>query len=577
MKVSETNDEIENPSSVIQNIWDNFKTYQAKKEKLDNMFSEVEKAEQGFDIPVPIIAEELTAEIALRDHDYCIDPEKKIDTSLIEVKPALTMTESVDHDYCSPKIEPPLTEKVSPETTVEDNRKEGKTEKRVPRARLVIPVVTVILPAAHVVQIALAVLAQVVLVLPQKVLIQTVPQKKAEGNSRLGGNVGKSEQKKLNKDNENKVVDVVATDLPPVVVETPIRESDLETTESETDEEFYDKAPQKLAKKILEEKRQQLLAIMGPNNVPNGTFIESTSRPPTPPAGVVEEEEPKPKKKSKSKKRKKRKSERRSEMELEETREYTAETPSIPVPSYYQYHQPSTVAPITLSLSRNSPVPSQSATTPSIPMVYPKVHTETSYLRQDSSDSSLRASKRRRVPNKFYGYSSDEDQDKVPSSAPKWRKIEAPQAPRSPMVVPPITIKTTPQPPPQPTVEPISIRTGTHLSDFRVQRPRPKPVPPVRLLNSRPLEKDSATESNDSSSEEPPMLPKPNQPQLYCYCRCPYDEVSEMIGCDASDCAIEWFHFECVGIMVPRRDSGFALIVEKRSNKEGNYFNHKMI
>ena len=24
-----------------------------------------------------------------------------------------------------------------------------------------------------------------------------------------------------------------------------------------------------------------------------------------------------------------------------------------------------------------------------------------------------------------------------------------------------------------------------------------------------------------------------------------------MIGCDGSDCELEWFHFECVGIMVP--------------------------
>merc|ERR1712176_822284 len=39
--------------------------------------------------------------------------------------------------------------------------------------------------------------------------------------------------------------------------------------------------------------------------------------------------------------------------------------------------------------------------------------------------------------------------------------------------------------------------------------------------------------------------------KLYCYCQCPHDEVSEMIGCDAPDCRLEWFHFECVGIMIP--------------------------
>nr|XP_040572394.1 LOW QUALITY PROTEIN: uncharacterized protein LOC121121511 [Lepeophtheirus salmonis] len=39
--------------------------------------------------------------------------------------------------------------------------------------------------------------------------------------------------------------------------------------------------------------------------------------------------------------------------------------------------------------------------------------------------------------------------------------------------------------------------------------------------------------------------------RLYCVCQCPHDEVSEMIGCDAPDCQKEWFHFECVGILVP--------------------------
>lgn len=41
-----------------------------------------------------------------------------------------------------------------------------------------------------------------------------------------------------------------------------------------------------------------------------------------------------------------------------------------------------------------------------------------------------------------------------------------------------------------------------------------------------------------------------NDSNLYCYCRRPYDEMSEMIACDAQDCSIEWFHFECVGIKV---------------------------
>ena len=39
--------------------------------------------------------------------------------------------------------------------------------------------------------------------------------------------------------------------------------------------------------------------------------------------------------------------------------------------------------------------------------------------------------------------------------------------------------------------------------------------------------------------------------RLYCVCQCPHDEISRMIGCDGPDCAVEWFHFECIGIVVP--------------------------
>ena len=33
---------------------------------------------------------------------------------------------------------------------------------------------------------------------------------------------------------------------------------------------------------------------------------------------------------------------------------------------------------------------------------------------------------------------------------------------------------------------------------------------------------------------------------VYCYCQ--RVSYGEMIACDNPDCAIEWFHFECVGI-----------------------------
>ena len=67
------------------------------------------------------------------------------------------------------------------------------------------------------------------------------------------------------------------------------------------------------------------------------------------------------------------------------------------------------------------------------------------------------------------------------------------------------------------------------------------PPPAVASPAPRKLHHVSKTSVHAAPSFEDPD-------RLYCYCRCPYDEVSQMIGCDASDCPYEWFHFECVGI-----------------------------
>lgn len=61
-----------------------------------------------------------------------------------------------------------------------------------------------------------------------------------------------------------------------------------------------------------------------------------------------------------------------------------------------------------------------------------------------------------------------------------------------------------------------------------------------------PLPQVSPTKIVKTPVHPVPSFEDPDR--LYCYCRCPYDEVSQMIGCDASDCPYEWFHFECVGI-----------------------------
>lgn len=83
-------DDLDSSNSVIQNIWDNFKTYQANKEKMDNLLLEPDKTweEIGEEVPVELsVAQDPATVLAvvLMDHDYCINLEEKADTSIIEV------------------------------------------------------------------------------------------------------------------------------------------------------------------------------------------------------------------------------------------------------------------------------------------------------------------------------------------------------------------------------------------------------------------------------------------------------------------------------------------------------------
>ncbi|XP_019757010.2 uncharacterized protein LOC109535537 [Dendroctonus ponderosae] len=570
-------------STVMQDIWDNFKNYQANKEKMDHILigEPDSKVNQPYvpDIPIPIVEEGISSQLALLDHDYCADPESTQPTdAIIEVKPSLDTTESIDHDYCFQTEEEKVP--VQPEPLPED---ESKTNKK-PNSS----------SSSSSDSDSSCACGSSCSCSDSSSSSSSSDSSNSDSSTEEGRK--RQQQRRLKRKERNQLkkihpqletelkVDVVTADQPVVPSVAEIRESDLETTESETDEEFYDREPQKFAKKILAEKRAQLLTEMGSDVIPNGSFFESTSRPPTPPAGTLEEETANvPKKKKKSKKRKKRKSEKKI---TREKRSYTATivdsdsivpVPPASIPYYQQFHQvENQVAPITLSLSRNSPVIVSS----SPPQFDPSMDTQSS-SRQETvlSDSSVRASKRRRVPNKFYGYSSDEDAER-PSSMkrPKMdinRTIPAPQSPR---LVPPITIKTVPSPlalpTRQPMVEPITLRLPKpHVTpgEFK-HRGR---VPPIRLLTTQPpvppSKEDSASESNDSdqdelvSKSEPPKLP---QPQLYCYCRCPYDEVSEMIGCDSNDCEIEWFHFECVGIMVPPKGQWFCPDCRKKKQQQ---------
>lgn len=51
------------------------------------------------------------------------------------------------------------------------------------------------------------------------------------------------------------------------------------------------------------------------------------------------------------------------------------------------------------------------------------------------------------------------------------------------------------------------------------------------------------------------MAVDPNEPT---YCLCGQVSYGEMIGCDNSDCLIEWFHFPCVGLCIKPKGKWFC-------------------
>lgn len=497
---------------ILENIWDDFKNYQANKEK-----AEGNNVEDKPDL-IPILEDRpldntKLLEIIKMDHDYgCLETQqvnsdsKEIDTNM-------------DHDYCSGSVKKENMNMDEPTTTsaLSTAEKKNKNESSGSSSDSDSSSCTC----------------------GSNCSCSSSSGSSSSSSDSSGSDSSTSEgrRKKLNKKQQKKQAkekmkpeNEDKPDQPPVTFETVIQESDLETTETETDEDFYDEHPQKLASKLLAEKRSKLLLIASGVEHVNGSMIDN-SRPSTPSLP----EEYKPKKKSKSKKRKKKKSSKSN-----------SEQPRHIPESVSKHPEPQIVAPLTLSLPK-----------PILNHANCKIEEK---ITLNTEDSNLRASKRKRIPNKFYGYSSDEDRDKTSSPAAKWKKPNHTSLVPSNLIVPPLTIKTN-QTPITPTVEPISIRTTSTAGEFKIQQN-------TRKLQPKP-EEESGSDSNESSfEEEKPTMPIKEQPALYCYCRCPYDEVSEMIGCDSNDCAIEWFHFECVGIMVPPKGQWFCPDCRKRKQQQ---------
>ncbi|KAH8258322.1 hypothetical protein KR038_009532 [Drosophila bunnanda] len=460
-------------------------------------------------------------------------------------------------------------------------------------------------------------------------------------------------------------------------------ESDFDTAFSETDEEFYDPHPQKLANELLTQKREALLAEHAPLGPSNNYDIVENSRPSTP---SLPEEALAFADKRERVRNKKKKRERKSTCKSGKMPPTVASTP-LPMnvmPGVSALSGMSSMAGMVAPLEPPTPVPAHQQDSPLFPVtplthrhLQPSVTPRSEGSSCSDADGQLKRSKRQRRPNKFYGYTSDDE---------NMSTILAP-----PLQVGMQLIK--PQPPPQLTWAKEDLPTppkqrsrnnnnsshhhshshsngGTPLAGSSRKRSkqrsllgaggsrpakRHKPdredhLPPIPTLKIRPslLPTAPPTDSSDSSSDDedvevnvtslvsttqaaqssaglvappvvtlpvqPPPPPPPaatafNQPippallpnpgfatlqyfkannirypirppagarlaregeSVYCYCRCPYDEVSEMIACDGDNCLIEWFHFECVGIMVAPQGKWFCAECRPKYS-EGTY------
>ncbi|GLV32295.1 Misexpression suppressor of ras 4 [Carabus blaptoides fortunei] len=593
-----TTDEDQKPVPILDGIWDNFKNYQATIEKRDSLNPEladkcdemkVEPAELEEEYSVPDL------EAIMADHDYCLPPEppqlaEPVEGPLEKVK--TDVDSGMDHDYCTvgknqetsnnnqakaggggDVIQDTVEKKKSKSMKKKSTKHAGSSSSSDSSSDSESSSCTCGSNCSCSSSSGSS---------SSSSSSSDSDSSSSEGKRRLQARRERRKERaaKRKKDTETSQtvsntspVDVVATEDPPAlpllpVIELPIEESDLDTDETETDEDFYDEHPQRLANKIMAEKRNQLALLAAVAPVNNGGVIEcsppSTPNLPEPePAPPVEAVAPTPtKKKVKAKKRKKK------------SRSSTPKHEAHNIPEYNQQinhrHRRKVVSPAVVP-------------TPTV------------------TDSNVRSSKRRRVPNKFYGYSSDEDAHDKPGSTLKWRKSEITTSNAtvhhvtgSPQFVPPITIKNIPSP--APVVEPLRAPVIHHeepAEDSDSDEEEEEVVAPVRKSSSD----SSGNERNDDSDSDTGQLhiisqpPAPAAPvlvappigysaaamahhqaaaaaaaaggersneNLYCYCQCPYDEVSEMIACDGKDCAIEWFHFECVGIMVPPKGKWFC-------------------
>ncbi|XP_041450337.1 uncharacterized protein LOC111081753 isoform X2 [Drosophila obscura] len=485
---------------------------------------------------------------------------------------------------------------------------------------------------------------------------KSLKQKKNEGSLKQTSQPEPEEEVNVTSAAEEQPVPAPPSPKAPVY-----NESDFDTAFSDTDEEFYDAHPQKLASELLAQKREALLAEHPPVGPRNNYDIVENSRPSTP---SLPEEAAAYADRPERVRNKKKKRERKSTCKSGKFQPLA-----------------STPLPMSMAMSMEPPIATHMlpAESPSLLPVTPLTHRHLqpggflglgSRMSEGSScsdaDGQLKRSKRQRRPNKFYGYTSDDENMSTILAPPllvgmqlikpqpppllTWAKEDLPTPPKQrsrnnnnsshhhhlhsnggtrtpptgsgsrkrnrqrsqaasgggssasarsakrhkphreekslppiptlkirpsllPATAPPTSssdsssedeeVNVTSLGPPTPQMHPALIMPAAPPVVTPVQLPPPPPPPPAATAFNQPIppallpNPDFATlqyfkANNIRYPIRPPAgarLAREGE-SVYCYCRCPYDEVSEMIACDGDNCLIEWFHFECVGIMV---------------------------
>jgi len=172
--------------------------------------------------------------------------------------------------------------------------------------------------------------------------------------------------------------------------------------------------------------------------------------------------------------------------------------------------------------------------------------------RSPMSSNDTRQSKRQPKKRKFFGYESS-DEEKLENGDSSF--LVQPLS----LHIPSVTKKKQKRKP-----KPVSPLQHQHTATKLTQSHQTRPIVDVRI--SKIVIPPDVTDNTDSDSGNLVIeLPKfveqkavQSTERLYCHCRCPYDEVSEMIACDNPKCRVEWFHFDCVGITVAPKGNWYC-------------------